>query len=189
MNSKLDHLPGQCREFCQSKVKVDNETFKFFYRDIIACITQIYGHHNLVPYLKFKPECHYIDADMTFCMYGDIYTRKWWWEVQVSEATAYHISLLTLSQKAVEENTPGATIIPVFISTDKTLVTSFCGKKAYPVYVTIGNVPKEIRRKPTTNTYVLLGYLPVTDLEHMDGNTSHQCAVNNLFHTCMCQIL
>ena len=99
------------------------------------------------------------------------------------------LSPLTLTQKAVEKNTPGATIIPIFISTDETLVTSFCGKKVYPVYVTIGNVPKEIRRKPTMNAHVLLRYLPVTNLGHMDSDTSRHRAVNNLFHTCMHRIL
>ena len=44
------------------------------------------------------------------------------------------------------------------------LVTSFCRKKVYPVYVTIGNVPKEIRCKPTMDAHILLGYLPVTNL-------------------------
>jgi hypothetical protein len=39
------------------------------------------------------------------------------------------------------------------------------------------------------NAYVLLGYLPVTDLKHMDSNTSRRRAVNNLFHTCMRRIL
>ena len=39
------------------------------------------------------------------------------------------------------------------------------------------------------NAHVLLGYLPVTDLEHMDSNTSRRRAVNNLFHKCMHEIL
>jgi hypothetical protein len=57
------------------------------------------------------------------------------------------------------------------------------------VYVTIGNLPKEIRRKPSTNAQVLLGYLPVTDLKHMDSDASRRRAVNNLFHKCMRKIL
>ena len=39
------------------------------------------------------------------------------------------------------------------------------------------------------NAHVLLGYLPVTNLEHMDGDTSRRRAVNNLFHMCMRRIL
>ncbi|KAJ7889339.1 hypothetical protein B0H14DRAFT_2561838 [Mycena olivaceomarginata] len=52
-------------------------------------------------------------------------------------------------EKAVEERRPGATIIPVLISTDKTQTTMFRNKAAYPVYMTIGNIPKDARRKPS----------------------------------------
>ncbi|KZT20199.1 hypothetical protein NEOLEDRAFT_1151496 [Neolentinus lepideus HHB14362 ss-1] len=63
------------------------------------------------------------------CMYYDMYTGKWWWN----------------TQKVVESNTPGTTIIPVLISSDKTQVTLFGNKTAYPIYMTISNLPKEIR--------------------------------------------
>ena len=84
MNLKIDSLPGWCPKFRQSKVTVDGETFEFFYHDILACIAAIYGRHDLTPYLKFKPERHYADADKTIRVYGDIHTGKWWWETQVS---------------------------------------------------------------------------------------------------------
>jgi hypothetical protein len=47
-----------------------------------------------------------------------------------------------LFKKAVKTNTPGATIVPVLISLDKTQLTDFGGKMAYPVYLTIENLPK-----------------------------------------------
>ena len=40
---------------------------------------------------------------------------------------------------------PKATLAPVIIATDKTTLTQFTGdKKAYPVYLTLGNIPKAI---------------------------------------------
>jgi hypothetical protein len=47
-------------------------------------------------------------------------------------------------QKELEEKTKktGCTIIPIIISSDKTQLTTFRGKVAYPVYLTIGNIPK-----------------------------------------------
>ena len=82
------------------------------------------------------------------------------------------------------------TIVPVHISLDKTLITSFMGKSVYPVYVTIGNVPKEIRQKPSMCAQVLFAYLQVARLGHTGSSELNKCCVSqNLFHACMRQIL
>ena len=55
--------------------------------------------------------------------------------------------LTTLLQRLLPD---GATLSPVIISTDKTQLTQFSGNKsAYPVYLTLGNIPRSIRRKPS----------------------------------------
>ena len=79
--------------------------------------------------------------------------------------------------------------MPVIISTDKTQVTQFRNKAAYPVYLTIGNIPKSIRRKPSKGAQILLGYLPTTKLEHIQNKAARRRALNNLFHSCMSRIL
>jgi hypothetical protein len=55
--------------------------------------------------------------------------------------------------------------------------------------MTIGNIPKDIRRKPSQHAYVLLGYLPTTRLEHITNKAARRRTVGNLFHTCMAGIL
>ena len=64
-----------------------------------------------------------------------------------------HIVLITIlilhCQIALEQDKPGATIVPVILSSDKTQLTLFQNKAAYPVYLTIGNIPKSIRRQPS----------------------------------------
>lgn len=52
--------------------------------------------------------------------------------------------LLFPMQKQVERDSPGATIIPLIFSSNKTQLTLFGDKTAYPVYMSIGNLPKEI---------------------------------------------
>ena len=187
LNKKIDTLPTICPKFRQDKVTVNGETFEIFHRNVLDCIAEIFGCHHLTPHLKFKPEQHYVDGDMTVRIYGDMRTGKWWWEVQVSAnlRTVMLVCDSPPSQKAVEKETPSATIIPVHISSDKTLVTSFLGKSVYPVYITIGNVPKEICRKPSMHTQVLFAYLPVAHLDHMVGESSKRCASQNLFHAYM----
>ena len=98
-------------------------------------------------------------------------------------------NLTTWQQSALEKDHPGATIIPLIISTDKTQLTLFRNKSAYPVYLTIGNIPKEIRRKPSLHAQTLLGYLPATRLEHIQNKSSRRRALANLFHACMRKIL
>jgi len=54
--------------------------------------------------------------------------------------------------------------------------------------MTIGNIPKEIRRKPSCCAQMLIGYIPVTKLEGIGNKTARHRALTNLFHSCM-QIL
>jgi hypothetical protein len=96
---------------------------------------------------------------------------------------------LTISQEQLEKDKPGATIIPIIISTDKTQLTLFRNKSAYPLYMTIGNIPKEIRRKPSSRAYILLAYLPTTRLEAETNQAARRRLLSNLYHACMSKIL
>ena len=84
---------------------------------------------------------------------------------------------------------PGATIVPVIISSDKTQLTLFRNKSAYPIYMTIGNIPKEIRRKPSSHAFILVGYLPTTRLEHITNQSRKRRVIANLYHACVGRIL
>lgn len=161
---------------------VGGEAFDVYFRDILECIRALYGDPEFAPYLKFCPERHYADEDQTVRLFHDMHTGKWWWDTQVSIRTwrlamncAYFSSK---SQIEVEKKTLGATIIPIIISTDKTQLTVFRNKSAYPVYMTIGNIPKDIRRKPSRRAYILLGYLPTTKLNHITNKASRRRAIS-----------
>ena len=55
--------------------------------------------------------------------------------------------------------------------------------------MTIGNIPKEIRRKTSSRAYVLLGYLPTTKLEQEKNKAKRRRLLANLYHACMRSIL
>ena len=78
----------------------------------------------------------------------------------------------------------GATVAPIIISTDKTQLTQFSGNRStYPVYMTLGNIPKALRRKPSEHACVLIGYLSVDKVDGAGITEKKQCAlVQQLFH-------
>ncbi|KAJ7451993.1 hypothetical protein FB451DRAFT_1524612 [Mycena latifolia] len=68
-------------------------------------------------------------------------------------------------------------------------LTVFGNKTAYPVYMTLGNIPKEIRRKPSRRGYVLLGYLPTSKMKNIKNKAARRRVLANVFHACMSFIL
>ena len=80
-------------------------------------------------------------------------------------------------------------MVPLIISSDKTQLTLFGNKSAYPVYMTLGNLPKEIRCKPSRRGQILLAYLPTTRLQHITNKASRRRMLANLFHACMSRVL
>ncbi|KAM6491507.1 hypothetical protein JOM56_013076 [Amanita muscaria] len=173
LNKLIDeHLPGR-PPFERHDILVGEEVCEVYFRDIIACIRSLFGDPDFAPYLVFKPEKHYTDEARQERMYHDMHTGEWWWATQAK----------------IETDKPGATIVPIIISTDKTQLTLFRNKNAYPIYMTIGNIPKEIRRRPSSRAYILLGYLPTSRLEHVTNKSAKRRMITNLYHACLARIL
>ncbi|KAJ7841520.1 hypothetical protein B0H14DRAFT_3694203 [Mycena olivaceomarginata] len=169
LNSIIDEkLPGRPK-FTRSEIVVAGEVFELYSRDIIECIRALFGDTEFAPYLFVVPERHYADKDQTIRLYHNMHTGRWWWS----------------TQKQVEATNPGATIIPILLSSDKTQLTMFGNKSAYPVYMTLGNIPKEIRRKPSRRAFVLLAYLPTSRLTHIKNKAARRRSLANLFHACL----
>ncbi|KAK7677686.1 hypothetical protein QCA50_019377 [Cerrena zonata] len=124
-----EYIPGRPSFRCKP-IYLDNEPLDLYYRPIIACIRSLFGDAEFARYLIFLPERHYADPDTTVRLWHDMHTGKWWWNTQ---------------KDLYNHGAKNATIIPIIISSDKTQLTMFNGKAAYPVYLTIGNLPKEIR--------------------------------------------
>ncbi|KAI9433897.1 hypothetical protein H4582DRAFT_2112690 [Lactarius indigo] len=173
LNDIIDNkLPGRPPFRCHRFV-IGGETLEFYYRDVLSCIRSIYGDPEFARELLIAPERHYMDHERTGRVYNEMHTGDWWWAVQTT----------------LESHRPGATVIPVIVSSDKTQLTLFRGKSAYPVYVTIGNIPKEIRRKPTRRAQILVAYIPTTRLVGIANKAARRRAVANLFHSCMQVVL
>ncbi|KAJ3501738.1 hypothetical protein NMY22_g18820 [Coprinellus aureogranulatus] len=175
LNKTIDNNLPQRPQFKRHEVVVAGESFELYARDVIECIRALWRDPEFAPYLSFAPERHYADEDKTQRLYHDMNTGKWWWA----------------TQKQVERETgkKNVTIVPIIISSDKTQLTTFRNKQAYPVYMTIGNLPKHIRRKPSRQGQILLAYLPTSKLDHIPNKAARRRALANLFHTCLSFIL
>ncbi|KAF8815656.1 hypothetical protein BYT27DRAFT_7224873 [Phlegmacium glaucopus] len=166
-------LPGR-PQFTRQEVVQSGEVLEFYTRDIIECLRALWGDPD------------FEDQDMTIWIYHEMNTGKWWWDTQVIISSILFYSLCLL-QKKVQATTRSKNImiIPIIISSDKTQLTQFRGKMAYPVYLTIGNIPKNICRKPSQQSQVLLAYLPTSKLDHIKNKASRRRCMSNLFHHCM----
>jgi len=81
------------------------------------------------------------------------------------------------------------TVLPIILSSNKTQLTLFQNNMAYPVYLTIGNIPKEICQKPLCHAQILMGYIPTTKFLGITTKAACCCALSNLFHMCIQHIL
>jgi len=76
-------------------------------------------------------------------VYSEMNLADWWWETQ-------------------DRLPPGATIVPLICGSDETQLTDFSGdKKAWPIYLTIGNIHSSIWNKYSYLAQIVLAFLPV----------------------------
>ena len=175
----------RCKDIC-----IGGESFDFYFRDIVPCIRTLFGDPAFAKRLIFAPEHHYQDAGHTTQIFSEMHTGKWWWSVQVCpKILPLLIVYLQSSQKSLDLRSLGATVVPIIISSDKTQLTLFRSKTAYPIYMTIGNIPKDVCSKPMQHAQMLMGYIPSTGLKHIRNRAAQRCALANLFHPCMYKIL
>ncbi|KAF8337229.1 hypothetical protein F5887DRAFT_890749 [Amanita rubescens] len=170
LNKIVDQeLPSRPR-FRRHDIQIGNETVVMYSRDIMQCIKTLYGNPEFAAHLIHKPERHYRRfGDERTRVYHDMHTGAWWWEMQT----------------VLEARKPGASIIPLIFSSDRTQITLFGNKTAYPVYLTIGNLPKDIRRKPSRHGQILVAYLPTTKLKLITNQAARRRMISNLFHSCL----
>ncbi|KAH6912306.1 hypothetical protein BKA70DRAFT_1098303 [Coprinopsis sp. MPI-PUGE-AT-0042] len=156
IDTKLPARP----QFTRREVVIGGEAFEMYSRDIVECIRALWANPDFATVLAVEPERQYADQDQTIRIVHEMHTGKWWWS----------------TQKAVEKSTGklNITLIPIIISSDKTQLTTFRNKTAYP---------------PSRQAQVLLGYLPTSKLEHITNKSARRRSLANLFHACVGEIL
>jgi hypothetical protein len=84
-----------------------------------------------------------------------------------------------------QESLPvGSTIIPVILGSDSTHLTNFSGgKKAWPVYMSLGNIPSNVRNNQSSRAWMVLAYIPVVDF--IDDSKIRTTLLSRVYHQCM----
>jgi len=120
------------------------------YRDIFKCIQFHLAHIPLQAHLNFDP-VRLADSGGRR-IYSEMNTGDWWWNTQ-------------------DQLPAGATVVPVICASNKTHLTNFSDdQRAWPLYLTIGNIRKDICRTPKLRAWILAGLIPCTPqgAKHID---------------------
>ncbi|KAI0688819.1 hypothetical protein C8Q76DRAFT_772033 [Earliella scabrosa] len=151
--------------------QLKKEEVELWRRDPVECVRELMGNPAFRDLLRYAPEKLFTDAEGAEWLYDEMWTGDWWWNMQGALP-------------------PGATIAPVILSSDKTQLSRFSGdKQAWPVYLSVGNIPKATRRQPSKHGMILVGNLPVTKLKCFPKGKQRSLEGYQLFHECMCAIL
>ncbi|KAJ3859357.1 hypothetical protein EV359DRAFT_68232 [Lentinula novae-zelandiae] len=149
------------------------EILELWHRNPLECVAEILANPLFANDQVFKPEQVFRqqkDGVPSNRKYNEMWTGNWWWDTQ-------------------DMLPDGATIALIIIASDKTRLSTFCSdKKAWPVYLTVGNIAKAERRKPSSSAWVLLGYIPISKFECYSEDKCSDVGCQ-LFHDCMRTIL
>jgi hypothetical protein len=133
---------GSLPQWTSTVITVDGRQLRLHHRNALDLISLLIGHVPFKDDLFFSPIRQYSSTGAR--VYDELHTANWWWDTQ-------------------EQLPDGATVVPILLASDKTQLTAHAGdKKAWPVYITIGNIRLGVRQSLSRPALLLLAYLPVS---------------------------
>ncbi|KAG8727038.1 hypothetical protein FRC10_006493, partial [Ceratobasidium sp. 414] len=166
---KLPHGPQwDVYEIVTKMAGQANKKLYLFTRNIMEVVLNIMANPAFKDYIRYAPQRHWTTADRQSRVYDNPWSANWWWRTQ-----------MRIPDKS-------ATVVLLILATDRTHLSVMSGgQEAYPVYITLANIDKSVRRKSTLHAMVLLAYLPVDDFENAVNTDEKARLKNELTHWVM----
>ena len=88
------------------------------------------------------------------------------------------------------EYPPEATIIPILLPNDKTVMSLCHGDQTFwPVYITIGNLDSKTQRSQICPGTLFLGSIPIVNKRSENGNNKDQDLKAKIYHLALTTML
>ncbi|TFY52981.1 hypothetical protein EVG20_g10318 [Dentipellis fragilis] len=174
LDQTIDGLPGNPpwleSTFTVSRKAAGTVSHPLCFRDPVACISALYGNIDFIEHMAFEPVQEFSDDEKSNRMYNEMHTGDWWWNTQAKLPD-------------------GSTVVLVILSSDKMQLSSLSGdQEAHPVYLTIGNISKELRHKLSYHLQIIVTYLPIIDLSHLSDDVARVVRAR-MFHSAMSVVM
>ncbi|KAG8788550.1 hypothetical protein FRC12_014430 [Ceratobasidium sp. 428] len=139
-----------------------------FKRSVVAAFQDLLANPDFKDYMQYAPRREWTAEDRKCRVYGETCSGNWWWDLQDDLPDKY------------------ATIVPLIISHDRTVLSVMSGgQTAYPLYLTIANIDKSVRRKLSERATTLLAYLPVDKFANVANPEEKSRLRRELIHRAM----
>ena len=133
-----------------------------YLQNVVRCLEFLMRHRRFWHNQIFEPSRVYNENEEQ--IYNEMHTGKWWWKQQ-------------------KEHPSQATIIPILISSDKTVMSLSHGDQTlWPVYITIGNLDAKTRRSQKRPGTLLLGSIPIIHERSEDANNKDKDLKAKIYH-------
>ena len=126
------------RQIYLNNITTPLDTPQIYCRDVVEVVKSLFGNPIFDGQMHFRAERIFDESGKR--LFNEIWTSDWWWEIQSKLPN-------------------GSTVIPIMLNSDATHLDKLGHQKVHPIYITIGNITKKIRRKSSQHAIKLLGYL------------------------------
>jgi Plavaka transposase len=142
--------------------KIAGQNLTIQSRNVIDCLRFFMGHPGFRENQTYQPSRIYNQNNDR--VYNEMYTDNLWWEKQ-------------------KELPAGATIIPILLASDKTVMSlSHRDRVLWPVYVTIDNLDAKTCRSQNRPGTLLLSSIPIVHKRAEDSNNKDRDLKAKTYH-------